>query len=124
MSTQSNSPRITRKDEGGDVMERRHFLRFAVGFAAGAAALAASAQAAPLVPHPIAKDERLPPANENAIPAVTDEDEVNRLKPEQVRWGHHWHHRHWGWRHRHWGWRHRHWGWRRRHWRRWHRRYW
>ena len=104
-------------------MERRHFLRFAVGFAAGAVALAASAQAAPLAPAPIAS-ERLPPANENAIPAVTTEDEVSRLKPEQVRWGHHWHHRHWGWRHRHWGWRHRHWGWRHRHWRRWHRRYW
>jgi hypothetical protein len=122
ISTRSNSPRITRKDEGADVMERRHFLRFAVGFAAGAAALAASAHAAPLAPAPIAKDERLPPPNENAIPAVTTEDEVSRLKPEQVRWGHHWHHRHW--RHRHWGWRHRHWGWRHRHWRRWHRRYW
>jgi hypothetical protein len=37
---------------------------------------------------------------------------VNRLKPEQVRWGWHrrWHHRHWG-GHRH-------------HWRRWRRRYW
>ena len=105
-------------------MERRHFLKFVVGFAAGAVALAASAQAAPLVPAPIAKDERLPSLNENAIPAVTTEDEVSRLKPEQVRWGHHWHHRHWGWRHRHWGWRHRHWGWRHRHWRRWHRRYW
>ena len=42
------------------------------------------------------------------------------LKPEQVRWGHHWHRRHWGWhRRRHWGW-HRH-RWHRRHWRR---RYW
>ena len=91
-------------------MERRYFLKFAVGFATGAAALAVSAQAAPLAPAPIAKDERLPTVNENAIPAVTTEDEVNRLKPEQVRWGHHWHHRHWGWRHRHW--------------RRWHRRYW
>src|SRR5260370_42586936 len=48
--------RITRNDEGGDVMERRHFLKFAVGFAAGAAALAAGAQAAPLAPAPTAKD--------------------------------------------------------------------
>jgi hypothetical protein len=46
---------------------------------------------------------------------VTTGDEVARLKPEEVRWGHHWHHRHWGWRHRHWG--HRHWH--RRHWQRW-----
>jgi hypothetical protein len=48
---------------------------------------------------------------------------VERLKPEQVRWGRG-HGHHWGWGRRHWGWRHRHWGWRRRHWRRWHRRYW
>jgi hypothetical protein len=101
-------------------MERRHFLKFAVGFAAGAAALAASAQAAPLVPLPLAKDERLSPQNENVRSAVTTKAEVDRLQPQEVRWG--WHHRHW--HHRHWGWRHRHWGWRRRHWRRWHRRYW
>jgi hypothetical protein len=99
-------------------MERRHFLKLAVGFAAGAAALAASAQAAPLVPHPLAGDGELPPAG--AHPAVTTGDEVERLKPEEVRWR-----RHWGWRRHHWR---RHWGWRRRHWgwhrRRWHRRYW
>ena len=34
-------------------MERRHFLKLAFGFAAGAAALAASAQAAPLMPQPL-----------------------------------------------------------------------
>ena len=38
-----------------DAMERRHFLKPASGFAAGAAALAASARAAPLVPHPLAE---------------------------------------------------------------------
>ncbi len=38
-------------------MERRHFLKLAFGVAAGAAALAASAQAAPLAPQPLAKDE-------------------------------------------------------------------
>jgi len=111
--------------EEGDAMERRHFLKLTFGFAAGAAALAASAQAAPLAPHPLAEDGRLPPANEDARPAVTTENEVDRLKAEQVRWGHGhhrgWHHRHWGWRRRHWGWRRRHWGWRHR---RWHRRYW
>jgi hypothetical protein len=102
-------------------MERRHFLKFAIGFAAGAAALAASAQAAPLAPVPLAKDELLSPSNEDVRSAVTTKDEVDRLQPEEVRCGHHWH-RHWGWRHRHWG--HRHWGWHRRHWRRWHRRHW
>ena len=94
-------------------MERRHFLKLAFGVAAGTAALAAAgAQAAPLAPHPLARDERLPPASEDIHPAVVTEDEVNRLKPEQVRWGwhRHWHRRHWG-GHRH-------------HWRRWRRRYW
>jgi hypothetical protein len=113
-------------------MERRHFLKLAFGFAAGAAAVAASAQAAPLLPQPLT--EGLPPENGDARPAVVTDDEVNSLKPEEVRWGHGRHRgwgrgRHWGWRRRHWGWRRRrHWGWRRRHWgwrRRWHRRrYW
>ena len=44
-------------------MERRHFLKLAIGVAAGAAAFAASAQAAPLSPQPLAGAERLPPAN-------------------------------------------------------------
>jgi hypothetical protein len=91
--------------KGGDVMERRHFMKLAFGVAAGAAALAASTQAAPLMSHPLAEDERLP-ANEAPCPAVATEDEVNRLKPEEVRWGRrwhpHWHRRHWGWRRRHW----------------------
>jgi hypothetical protein len=110
-------------------MERRHFLKLAFGFAAGAAALAASARAAPLLPHRLAEDGPLPPSNEDARPAVTTGDEVEHLKPEEVRWG--WHRRHWRrhWRrHRRWHrryWRRRHWGWRRRHWRRryWRRRY-
>ncbi len=111
-------------------MERRHFLKLAFGFAAGAAALAASAEAAPLMPHPLPNDGQLPPSNEDARPAVTTGDEVEHLKPEEVRWRRHWgwRRRHWGRRRRHWGWRRRHWGWRRRHWgwhrRRWHRRYW
>ncbi len=101
-------------------MERRHFLKLAFGFAAGAAALAASAQAAPLAPNPFAESGRLPAANETARPALTTGDEVNSLKPEEVHWGHHhhwhrhWHRRHWGWRrhrwHRHHRWHHhRHW---------------
>ena len=40
-------------------MERRDFLKFAFGFAAGAAALAATAEAAPLSPQPLA--EKGPP---------------------------------------------------------------
>jgi hypothetical protein len=108
-------------------MERRHFLKLAFGFAAGAAALAASAQAAPLMPQPLAGNGQLP-ADQNAHPAVTSGEEVDRLQPEEVRWGRHggWGHRHWGWhRRRHWGWRRRHWGWHRRRWhRRWRRRYW
>ena len=54
----SKSPRITPhcRDEG-DVMERRHFLKLAFGFAAGAVALAASAaEAAPLAPQPLTED--------------------------------------------------------------------
>jgi len=115
-------------------MERRDFLKIALGVVAGAAAMAASARAAPLSPQALAPDGRLP-ANPDAHSAVTSGDEVDRLKPEEVRWGHGhhrgWGHRHWGWRRRrHWGWRRRHWGWRRRHWgwhrrRRWYRRhYW
>ncbi len=107
-------------------MERRHFLKLAFGIAAGAAALAAGAQAAPLLPGPLAKDERLPQANEDVRPAVTSEAEVEHLKPEEVRWGHHGHGHHRGWHHRHRGWHHRHWGWHRRHWHRhrWHHRHW
>jgi hypothetical protein len=88
-------------------MERRHFLKLGLGFAAGVAALAA--EAAPLAPHSLAERGRLPPANEDAHPAVVTEAELDHLKPEQVGWGHHGHGHHWGWRHRHWGWRRRHW---------------
>ena len=112
-------------------MERRHFLKLAFGFAAGGIALAASAQAAPLMPAPLADDGKLP-VNPDAQPAVTSGEEVDRLTPEEVRWGHGRHRgwgrgRHRGWGRRHWGWRRRrwrrrHWGWHRR--RRWRRRYW
>ena len=67
-------------------MERRHFLKLALGFVAGGAALAASAQAAPLMPAPLVDDGKLP-ANPDAQPAVTSGDEVDRLTPEEVRWG-------------------------------------
>src|SRR5207253_7921574 len=86
ISTRRNSLGITRTHGEEDVMERRHFLKLAFGFAAGAAAFAASARAAPLMPHPLAEDGRLPPSNEDARPAVTTGDEVEHLKPEEVRW--------------------------------------
>lgn len=104
-------------------MERRDFLKFALGVVAGTAALAATVRAAPLAPQMLGPYGP-PPANQDAHPAVTSEAEVERLEPQEIRWGRRWHRRwhrrHWGWRRRHWGWRRRHWGWRRR----WHRRYW
>ncbi len=94
-------------------MERRHFLKLTVGFVAGAAALAASAQAAPLPP--ISAEQALVPSRgEGAEPAVVSQEDVDHLKPEQVRWGHHGHGHHWGWHHHHWH--RRHWGWHRHHW--------
>jgi hypothetical protein len=74
-------------------MERRHFLKLSLGFAAGAAgaaALAASAQAAPL---PLAMPAAgfAPPVGQGAEavaePAVASQDDVDRLAPEQVRYG-------------------------------------
>ena len=108
-------------------MERRHFLKLALGYVAGAAALAASAKAAPLPPIS-AEPGLVPPRGEGAEPAVTTQDDVDHLKPEEVRGGHGRGH-HWGWRRRrHYGWRRRHWGWHRRRWhhrrRYWRRRYW
>ncbi len=100
-------------------MERRHFLKLTLGVVAGATALAATATAAPLPPV-LPQTDLLPPHGETAQPAVVSQSEVDHLAPEQVRWGRHWHHRHWGHR-RHWHrwhrWHRRHWGWHR-HWRR------
>ncbi|UPK24506.1 twin-arginine translocation signal domain-containing protein [Bradyrhizobium sp. 195] len=90
-------------------MERRNFLKLALGVTAGAAAFAATAQAAPLSPQPLSDPARTPQGNPDAHPAVTTSEEAAKLTPEQV----HWHGRHRGWGHRHW----------RRHRRRWHRRH-
>jgi len=100
-------------------MERRQVLNFTIALIAGAAALAVNAQAAPLPP--VAAQAVSPSPGYLVDPAVVSKDEVERLQPQQVRWGHHhhWHHRHWGW-HRH-HWHHRHWGWHHRHW---HHRHW
>jgi hypothetical protein len=69
-------------------MERRKFLKLGVGFAVGATALAATAQAAPLLPQPLFENK----ASQNGDPAETTGDEVERLRPQEVRWGrgHHW----------------------------------
>jgi hypothetical protein len=107
-------------------MERRHFLKLTFGFIAGASALAAGAEAAPLPPVTPEGQGLVPRRGERAEPAITTQDDVDRLAPDQVRWRRRWRHRRrrfWGYRRRHWGWRRRHWGWRRRHWG-WRRRYW
>jgi hypothetical protein len=74
-------------------MERRDFLKIALGAAGGAAALAtATAQAAPLSPHHLVEDGRLS-LTQDARPAVTNENEVGRVSPEEVRSNSHWRHR-------------------------------
>src|ERR1700728_1182587 len=95
--------------QGGDIMERRHFLSVAFGVAAGVAVLAASANATPLPPISGGQNSVLPRTG-GAQPAVVGQEEVNRLKPEQVRWPHHhhWHHHHWHHRWHH-HWHHHHW---------------
>jgi hypothetical protein len=90
-------------------MERREFFKIATGVGAGIAALAATAQAAPLMPQLLNEDAKRP--ENRAQPAVTSQEEADRLQPDEVQWGRR------GWRRRpHWG---RRWGWRRPHWRRW-----
>jgi hypothetical protein len=108
-------------------MERRHFLKLTFGFIAGASVLAAGAEAAPLPPVTPEGQGRIPGPGERAEPAITTQDDVDRLAPDQVRWR-----RRWGYRRRFWGyrrrrfWRRRTWGYRRRWHRRrfWRRRYW
>jgi hypothetical protein len=91
-------------------MERRDFLKMTMGFVAGGAVLAAGAQAAPLPP--VSQDLEVAPAPAGAEPAVVSQDDVDHVKPEEVRWHHHhhWHHRwhHRRWHHRRWH-HHRHW---------------
>jgi hypothetical protein len=104
-------------------MERREFLKFVAGAAAGLAAFSTGVQAAPLMPQPLNEDAKLPQSP--AQPAVTSKEEADSLQAEEVRWGRGrgrgWGRRRWGWRRRYW--RRRRWyGWRRR--RRWRRRYW
>jgi hypothetical protein len=102
---QRNSSGITTR-KCGDLMERRNLLKLTFGLAAGATMLAASAMAAPLPPMS-APQALVAPHSVTVEPAVVSQNDVDRLKPEQVRWGHHWHRHHW--HRRHWGWHHRHW---------------
>jgi hypothetical protein len=90
-----------------DFMELRTFVKLALGTAAGAVALAGVANAAPLAPS--ASQQLAAPQAQAVQPAVVSKAEVDHLKPQEVRWGRHWHRHHWhgGW-HRH-HWRHRHW---------------
>ncbi len=87
-------------------MERREFLKFAFGVAAGAGAIAAAAAAATAAP--LLAPQALTGRGETdmtAKPAVADQDDLAQAKVEEVRW----HRRYWR----------RHPRWRRRHWRRW-----
>ena len=85
-------------------MELRSILKLAIGMAAGATALVGVANAAPLAP--ASSVQLAVPGTQAVQPAVVSQNDVDRLKPQEVRWGHHWHHRHWGWHRHHW---HRHW---------------
>jgi hypothetical protein len=97
-------------------MQLRSVLKLAIGMAAGAMALVGVANAAPLAP--ASSVQIVAPRTEAAQPALVSQAEVDRMKPQEVRWGRHWHHRHGGWHHRHW---HRH-HWHRHHWHHRHRR--
>jgi hypothetical protein len=84
-------------------MERRDILKLTIGFVATGVMLTASAQAAPLPP--VSGGLKAVSVAAGAEPAVVSQDDVERIKPEQVGWHHHWH-RHW---HHHHHWHHRHW---------------
>lgn len=94
-------------------MERRDFLKIALGMAAGAVVTVRAAQAMTPPPSPLKDQPPIPEAE--AKPAVATSQDVEGAKVEKVRWHHrrwrrhHWHRRrHWGW-HRRRHWRHRHW---------------
>jgi hypothetical protein len=75
-------------------MKRRHFLKITLGVVGGAAALVATAQAAPLSPYALVEGRQLP-ATQNAHPAAPNGNEVDRVLPEKVRFTRHFHRRHW-----------------------------
>ena len=104
-------------------MERRHFLKFGLAFAASGVLVAktlATAEAAPQPPVGLIGDRE---QDNEPQPAVASQDDVDRLQPQKVQW------RRRRWRRR--AWRRRAWrrplGWRRRRFygrRVWRRRYW
>lgn len=83
-------------------MERREFLRFAFGIAAGAGAIAAAASAATAAPMLAQQTDLMPRPEPDmaARPAVADQDDLARTGVEQVQWRRH-RHRHYR-RRRHW----------------------
>jgi hypothetical protein len=85
-------------------MERREFLRFAFGVAAGAGAIAAAASAATAAPMLAPQNDLMPrkePDNA-AKPAVADQDDVARAAPENVHWRRRHYRRRRYWRRRRW----------------------
>ena len=86
-------------------MERREFLRFAFGVAAGASAIAA-ASAATAAPMLVPQNDLTGRAEPDmaAQPAMADQNDLANAKVEQVRWHRrrgHWHRRRY-WRRRRW----------------------
>ena len=85
-------------------MERRDFLKFAFGVAAGAGAIAAAASVATAAPMLSPQNDltgRLEP-DMAAKPAVADQDDLARAGVEQVQWRRrHWRRRRY-WRRRRW----------------------
>ena len=87
-------------------MERREFLKIAVGVVAAGVVFVTTAQAAPLLPQPLLDDPKGP--QKPAQPAVTSQEEIDHLEPEEVKGGRggrggRGRHRGWG-RGRHLGW--------------------
>ena len=69
-------------------MERRDFLKFAFGFAAGAGVIAAAATAASAAPMLAPHQDLMngPKPEPDAKPALADQDDVARAEPEKVYW--------------------------------------
>lgn len=96
-------------------MERREFLKVALGFtaAAGAVTLAGVAQAAPMIAPTRQENDARSPDRLAAEPAVANENDLAEARLEQVQWRRRRWRRRWGWRPRR-----RYWGYHRRRWRR------
>jgi hypothetical protein len=103
-------------------MDRRGFLKVALGVTGAAAALASlPAEAMPVAPMPPTG----PRPGEAPAAAIATPEDIADAKVENVYWGwrrrrrwgyRRWGYRRWGWRRRYWRRRHWGWGWRRRYW--------